>query len=207
MKIAFIGDSFCFDTGPDTWPRLVADHLNGEIVSKGKSGGNEWETLSTFKNIVDTKLAVDLFIFCHTDPYRLPNRHNEPFSAIGCEKNKNINEIWNAGNLYYEHLMSFEYHEFMYILMLDECQRILEKLNTPYLHLFSFDPDVSGYKTFKWNKHLPNSETRCLSKISYQANPTHRSTGYLPNHMNHAGNKLVSKMVLGKLKTLWNITQ
>jgi lysophospholipase L1-like esterase len=107
--------------------------------------------------------------------------------------------------------MSFEYHEFIYILMLDECQRILEKLNKPYLHLFSFDPDIAGYKTYEWNKHLPNSETRCLAKISSHIltfnDEYYARRNDLPNHMNHAGNKLVSKMVLDKLKKLWNITQ
>ena len=49
MKIAFVGDSFCADTGPETWPSIVKEKLNATQIWKGVQGANQYTILKHTK--------------------------------------------------------------------------------------------------------------------------------------------------------------
>tara|TARA_Y100000034_G_scaffold50842_1_gene62570 strand:- start:100 stop:738 length:639 start_codon:yes stop_codon:yes gene_type:complete len=212
MKIAFIGDSFCADIDVGTWPILVKEYLNAEIVWKGKQGCSEYTILKHLKKIIETidRPKIDMAIICHTDPYRLANRHHKPLGAGPCEMNKNVSKIWNAGNLYYEHLMEYGFHELSHIALVKECDKICKETNTKVLHLFSFSTKELNFRDYNWDVRLENSyNKKSLARISYDYQtpdndeqkwaPGDLGWVTLPNHMNYAGNKVVSEIVLGML--------
>ena len=216
MKIAFIGDSFCADTGRQTWPDLVRKKLDASIISKGVQGANQYGILKQTKNVL--KLKPDLIIFTHTDPYRLANRHNEALGARPCErvynrlfkndtnffklKKQNKDNVWTAGHLYYEHIMDFGFHELSHIALVNECWRIgCAPKNS--IHLFSFSTKELNFREYNWDIWLPNAyNEKSLARISYDYQTPDNDDGWstLPNHMNYAGNKVVSEIVLDMLK-------
>ena len=219
MKIAFCGDSFCADTGRATWPRIVKEKLNATRLCKGKPGANQYTILKNLKKIVH--LDPDLVIFTHTEPYRLPNRHDEPLGARPCATNqhpkiledlksqwKDKDKVWIAGHMYYEHLMDFGFMELSYISMVKECVKICEQENIKFINLFSFSTHELGMRDYNWDLELPHSyREKSLARISYdyQEPDNHKhdwiEPGWktLPNHMNYEGNQIVSDLVLSML--------
>ena len=204
MKIAFIGDSFCADTRQGTWPYLVKKQTKSTLVCKGKQGASQYTILKHTKKIL--LLKPDLVIFTHTDPYRLANRHDEPLGARPCDQNKNRNKIWTAGHLYYEHLMEYGFHELSHIALVKECNNLCN--NVKVLHLFSFSTEELNFRDYNWDVDLPNAyREKSLAKISYDyQTPDNDEQEFiepgwktLPNHMNYAGNKVVSEIVLSML--------
>jgi hypothetical protein len=199
MKIAFVGDSFCADTGPKTWPELVRHQLDAKLISKGVQGANQYSILKQTENIL--KLKPDLIIFTHTDPYRLANRHDRPLGARPCEIHKDTDAIWKAGNDYYEHLMDYGFHELTHRALVNECWSI--GCATKTIHLFSFSTKELQFRDYDWDIYLPNSyQEKSLARISYDYQTPDNDDGWstLPNHMNYAGNKVVSEIVLEMLK-------
>ena len=60
MKIAFCGDSFCADTGKDTWPYLVKQKLNATQIWKGTPGANQYTILRHTQKILNLEDFADL---------------------------------------------------------------------------------------------------------------------------------------------------
>ena len=198
MKIAFIGDSFCADTGTNTWPHVVKEKIKATQIWKGLQGSNQYTILKHTKKILN--LNPDIIIFTHTDPYRLANRHDRPLGARPCEQHQKDDKIWKAGHEYYEHLMEFGFHELTHIALVKECQRITTDIKT--LHLFSFSTKELGFRDYNWDIKLNNSyNANSLARISYDYQTPDNDDGWktLPNHMNYAGNQIVSGIVLGML--------
>jgi hypothetical protein len=90
MKIAFCGDSFCANAGPNglddlwwwdppdyDWPWLVAKHFKARIICHGISGVNFFRSFQKFLGRIDD---ADYIIFCVTEPYRVINKHNIPMT-------------------------------------------------------------------------------------------------------------------------------
>tara|TARA_B100000282_G_C31728897_1_gene489906 strand:- start:1593 stop:2192 length:600 start_codon:yes stop_codon:yes gene_type:complete len=199
MKIAFIGDSFCADTGAKTWPCIVKEKMDATQIWKGVQGANQYTILKHTKKIVH--LNPDIIIFTHTDPYRLANRHDRPLGARPCQMHKDSDKIWKAGHDYYEQLMDFGYHEISHIALVNECNKITDKIKT--IHLFSFSTNELGFRDYNWDINFPNSyNEKSLAQISYGYQTPDNDDGWktLPNHMNYAGNKTVSDIVLDMLK-------
>ena len=200
MKIAFVGDSFCADIGQGTWPDLVSKKLDAKLISKGLQGANQYTILKQTQSIL--KLHPDLLIFTHTDPYRLANRHDRPLGVRPCLKHQKDDVVWKAGHDYYTHLMDFGFHEFTHIALVNECWRIgCAPPNS--LHLFSFSTEELQFKEYNWDVDLPNAyKEKSLARISYDYQTPDNDDGWstLPNHMNYAGNKVVSEIVLDMLK-------
>ena len=203
MKIAFIGDSFCADTRQGTWPYLVRKQTKSTLVCKGKQGASEYSILNQAKKVIN---IADLIIFTHTDPYRLANRHDEPLGARPCDQNKSMNKIWTAGHLYYEHLMEYGFHELSHIALVKECNNLCK--DKKVIHLFSFSTEELNFRDYNWDVDLPNAyREKSLAKISYDyQTPDNDEQEFnepgwktLPNHMNYAGNKVVSEIVLSML--------
>jgi hypothetical protein len=187
---------------------LVKKQTKSTLVCKGKQGASQYTILKHTKKIL--LLKPDLVIFTHTDPYRLANRHNESLGARPCEKSKDVNEIWNAGHLYYEHLMDWGFHELTHIALVKECDKICKETNTKVLHFFSFSTKELDFRDYNWDVNLPNAyKEKSLARISYdyqipdndEQEWSEGDKGWrtLPNHMNYAGNKFVSELVLGML--------
>ena len=222
MKIAFIGDSFCADTRQGSWPYLVKKQTKSTLVCKGKQGASQYTILKHTKKIL--LLKPDLVIFTHTDPYRLANRHDEPLGARPCESvysryakdpsftlkeiKGDKDNIWTAGHLYYEHLMDWGFHELTHIALVKECDKICKETNTKVLHFFSFSTKELNFRDYNWDIDLPNAyREKSLARISYDyQTPDNDEQEFiepgwqtLPNHMNYAGNKFVSELVLGML--------
>mgnify|MGYP003111470441 CR=1 FL=1 len=206
MKIAFVGDSFCADTGRMTWPDLITKELDAKIISKGVQGANQYAILRQTKKVL--ALKPDLIIFTHTDPYRLANRYDRPLGARPCEMHQNNDAVWKAGHDYYENIMDFGFHELTHIALVNECWRIgCAPKNS--IHLFSFSTKELQFRDHNWDIYLPNSyQEKSLARISYdyQTPDNHKydwiEPGWqtLPNHMNYEGNKVVSDIVLKMLK-------
>ena len=203
MKIALCGYIFCADTRQGTWPYLIKKQTESTLVCKGKQGASEYSILSLAKKVIN---IADLIIFTHTDPYRLANRHNEPLGARPCDQNKNMNKIWTAGHLYYEHLMEYGFHELSHIALVKECNNLCK--DKKVIHLFSFSTEELNFRDYNWDVDLPNAyREKSLAKISYDyQTPDNDEQEFiepgwktLPNHMNYAGNKVVSEIVLSML--------
>jgi len=221
MKIAFCGDSFCADTGQGTWPYLVRKQTKSILVCKGKQGASEYSILNQAKKVIGIS---DLIIFTHTDPYRLANRHDEPLGARPCDqvfnrliksdsnllkvKKNTKDNIWTAGHLYYEHLMEYGFHELSHIALVKECNNLCK--DKKVIHLFSFSTKELDFRDYNWDVRLENSyNKKSLARISYDYQtpdndeqkwaPGDLGWVTLPNHMNYAGNKVVSEIVLGML--------
>ena len=203
MKIALCGDSFCADTKQGTWPYLIKKQTESTLVCKGKQGASEYSILSLAKKVIN---IADLIIFTHTDPYRLANRHDEPLGARPCDQNKSMNKIWTAGHLYYEHLMEYGFHELSHIALVKECNNLCK--DKKVIHLFSFSTKELNFRDYNWDIDLPNAyREKSLARISYDyQTPDNDEQEFiepgwktLPNHMNYAGNKVVSEIVLSML--------
>ncbi len=208
MKIAFCGDSFCKDAGTETWPSIVKEKLKATLLWKGLAGANQYTILTHAKKVLSQK--PNLIIFCHTEPYRLANRHNKPLGARPCDELKDMNKIYAAGHLYYEHLMEYGFHELSHIILVKECDKICKETNTKVLHLFSFSTKELNFRDYNWDVRLENSyNKKSLARISYDYQtpdndeqkwaPGDLGWVTLPNHMNYAGNKFVSELILGML--------
>jgi hypothetical protein len=71
------------------------------------------------------------------------------------------------------------------------------------LHLYSFSTKELNYRDYDWDVDLPNGyREKSLARISYDYQTPDNDDGWktLPNHMNYAGNKVVSDIVLDMLK-------
>ena len=90
-----------------------------------------------------------------------------------------------------------------------ECDKICKETDTKVLHLFSFSTKELNFRDYNWDVDLPNAyREKSLAKISYDyQTPDNDEQEFiepgwktLPNHMNYAGNKVVSEIVLGMLQ-------
>ncbi len=96
MKIAFIGDSYCADWGPDSYLDIVLRHFNNaELICTGLKGMALFHSYETLFNariegldemgkILDSQRGVpvideaDYIVFCITSADRLATRHTMP---------------------------------------------------------------------------------------------------------------------------------
>lgn len=78
MKFAFVGDSFCANIDPDSWPRLVANKFHAEILLSGRPGDCFYHSLSDLFPLIN---EIDYIIFCVTGADRIANFHRLPLNA------------------------------------------------------------------------------------------------------------------------------
>tara|TARA_Y100000310_G_scaffold225924_1_gene227995 strand:- start:168 stop:959 length:792 start_codon:yes stop_codon:yes gene_type:complete len=116
-----------------SWPHLVAKQYNAEIICKGRGGTALFHAYEDLLEIVN---KADYIIFCITAFSRLPNRYGIPIDAkwlteISWSMKKLMANVpqdldyhnnreptdWHhkkaikAGELYYNDLISFEFHQ------------------------------------------------------------------------------------------------
>jgi len=73
LKNVYIGgDSFCYYRQEHDWPYIVAKLLNRNLRGRGFPGDSWWHTKKHLTKYLDSSWAknTDIYIFCHTDPYR-----------------------------------------------------------------------------------------------------------------------------------------
>jgi len=80
LKIALIGDSFCETVWKEpykTWPYLVAEDLNAELIALGRGGT---ALLHSYEDLVLVVDEADYVILCITEPNRLANKYGAPLN-------------------------------------------------------------------------------------------------------------------------------
>ena len=109
MKIAFIGDSFCMNCGPDDhsapfecndWPWLVAKEYNAEILITGDGGKHFYTSLI---NALPKIKEADCIIMCVSEPFRIINYYNLPMNSNWIEA------MVSKTGMHWEHRHSDEY--------------------------------------------------------------------------------------------------
>jgi hypothetical protein len=157
--VLIVGDSFCSARSePWHWPQIFTSKLtNVEFEStvrgKGFNGASWWSsrklTLTELKNSTP-KVAV----FFHTEPLRLPHDQDLGINYRSVElkivHQTDVADIpmsedfAQAGRLYYEQLISLEFHEWavrQWFLELDSLISPIEKV----IHAYCFDGKYTDY--------------------------------------------------------------
>tara|TARA_Y100000310_G_scaffold214653_1_gene215559 strand:+ start:282 stop:1016 length:735 start_codon:yes stop_codon:yes gene_type:complete len=138
MKIAFVGDSYCWHINKGSWPFIVAETFNAEIILAGASGQCFYHSFQDLLGVVD---EADYIIFCVTGSGRIANYHRLPLNTGMIEdyyENKScakkyadtyklprvqLRQIMNAARDYYKNLVDFSYHRMAQhgmLMMVDE---------------------------------------------------------------------------------------
>ena len=140
QTINFCGDSFCANTGEDSWITILSRLLDYKICGTGKNGSAYEHAIKTF----DSKATAT--VFCWTEPHRLyhPTEH---LNRASCEQRKHESKIHAAAYDYYKYLHNFD-------LVLERKQRdfywfdekVFKNYKGKLVHLFSFENAVYPFK-------------------------------------------------------------
>jgi hypothetical protein len=202
--ILILGDSFCGNrSNKNHWPQIVACDLTGSefeisAVPRGRGfpGGSWWSVRKELLNSAPYKVAV----FCHTEPMRLPNDNDWGVNTRSVElkqihKEHSVDQPMPedfalAAKLYYEQLISVDYHEWAITQWFKELDDLLVNVEKS-IHLFCFAGPYTNY-TFK------NGVTLSQPLIQYQQkNPIFRKATFAPNHFTPEDNVKFAKSILG----------
>jgi|TARA_B100000214_G_scaffold261718_1_gene193298 hypothetical protein len=140
MKILIVGDSYAVDwtvkyNDYPGWPNLLAKEYN--VVNYAQAGVSQYKILKQLQaqNINEFDVVISSF----TSPYRVHTlKHpvhyqdklhkNSDLLAIDCEyayqRDKNNESLATAKN-YFKYHFDFDYYEYIYSLMLKECENII----------------------------------------------------------------------------------
>jgi len=195
--IVILGDSFCSQRKvPNHWPyRLLNLLTNTDPGPANPPKGHGWGGASWWS--VKKRLAFYLktqpkiLIFCHTDPMRLPSDSDKPLS-LPCSLygtlrgNPDDEDMWTAAKLYYQHLVSEDFHlwaQQRWFRELDETLDLYPGIEQIYhLHCFygnwnsyefkrgvRFNDNLSNYshtdnKTMKYDNHFSIDDNHRLAQ-------------------------------------------
>tara|TARA_Y100001937_G_C7091484_1_gene317968 strand:+ start:288 stop:902 length:615 start_codon:yes stop_codon:yes gene_type:complete len=201
MKIAYIGDSFCGEQAGDGWCYIVSKHYGATSIPLCQDGSNEYAILQRFKKLLSTKIIPDLIIFCHTDPYRLPNNQDLPLGSRCAKPPEKLTPIWQTAFDYYDHVINHGYHELSHRAVVGEILRLVEHHKLNVLHLRSFVPsDIgTGAREYDWDVEMNPSIAESLESIGVSKKI---NEPYVANHFNKEGNKYIAKLVIDKIDSL-----
>ena len=145
MKISFLGDGFCADIGEGSYPYLVAQALDAEIISQGKRTDAIYNTYMKLKSLPD----ADWYIICVPSADRLPVAHEVNYYGKN-EDGKFIHDELAVGevlvaerdvqrgiDLYYEDLVDWTFQDFMHCTILDKLDNLLENKKCIWMPSFS----------------------------------------------------------------------
>ena len=202
MKIAFIGDSFCAAGIPESWTSILSASLGAKRICKGREGSNIWDA---HKQLIQQVNSADVICFCHTDRHRLPNRHNWPINAGSVELFRDGNtenphsvknfpdvRIWEAADLYYQHIYDDGYHMLAQRLIINDMGNIAADNGKYAVHMFCFDDPLMQF---------PNSSTLDISLIKWLKLCGKDSVSMDPdhNHMSAGMNAHVAQKVYDQI--------
>ena len=174
QTINFCGDSFCANTGEDSWTTILSRLLGYKICGMGKNGASYEHAIKTFD---PTATAT---VFCWTEIHRIYHPvESLNFGSVAEKKHKC--KIHAAAYEYYKYLHSFDrdferkQRDFYWF---DE--KVLKKYKGKLVHLFSFENAVYPFKYGKVVKKPLYLAKAGLSSI-------------YPNHMTVENNAKLAK--------------
>jgi len=206
--ILIIGDSFCsYRDTKDSWPQIVLSSLTGlkfdssiEPRGAGFPGGAWWSYRKVLLRELEIK-TPKVLIVCHTEPFRIPNDYDYSLNYRSVEtkilhvgtSNKSMpNHVAKAAEMYYQELISTDFHLWAtnkWFIELDElcAKHNIEKV----LHLYCFGGEYTDY-TFK------HGVTIGIPLFSYAEDPGSYFWRFKRKKINHfsvQGNDLFGKKV------------
>lgn len=192
--IQFCGDSFCADTTPNSWTRILADLLGASILGKGVKASAHENVFNTYRS------DVTYSVFCWTDANRL-YIHDSDFALneATARANKNESKKLNAAYLYFNHLSHADYNykrQSRELFWFDH--EVLAKSKTKAIHVFCFKNTynfTNGYTFPKPIAEMFNYEHRFLD--TFQGSP-HDPKTVFKNHLTFEDNELFANQVFDK---------
>lgn len=150
------GDSFCYYRNDYDWPGLVGKLLNAQIHGAGFPGDTWWFTR---KNLIEylstsTGQATEIFVFCHTDPYR---------PLIGQKMFKNL-EAEVIKEVYFKYFVDYDISLWTTRQWYIELNRLLQ--NKKVLHFQSFASSKEIFKTLNGIRVITPLVTLSLNDAS-----------------------------------------
>lgn len=153
--ILIVGDSFCAErTVQNDWPNIFATSLTAQsfrlerpVRGQGYRGASWW---SARKKLIEEleKAPAKVLVFCHTEPYRIPNDQGLGINTLSVETKivatpagveKPSENFIKAARGYYEYIISEDYHLWAYNQWFQEIDQIILKNNLEkVIHLFCF---------------------------------------------------------------------
>jgi hypothetical protein len=192
--IQFCGDSFCADTTPNSWTRILADLLGASIAVKGVLA-------SAYENVFNTyQPDITYSVFCWTDANRL-YIHNSDFALNRATAStfKNKGKRLNAAYMYFNYLNNRDYNykrQSRELYWFDHA--VLYKSKTKAIHIFCFKNTynfTNGYTFPKPIAEMYNYEHRSLD--TFHGKP-HDTKTVFKNHLTLEDNELFANQVFDK---------
>ena len=186
MRINFCGDSFCADTGYDSWVSMLSAKLSASIVGTGTQGSCHEIAIESFNT------SADVTIFTWTHHSRLYNKRRYPMNynstVRGTFDSVPDNLEWKAGAAFYKYLYEDSYfikRQYRDLYWFDH--EVLSKYRKPTVHLWCFNNNYNFVNGLTLNGILRN-------KFNYAQN------GFL-NHISPHDNKNLSNLVFKLVQT------
>ena len=175
LKIAICGDSFGATVSERSWPSLLQEEYDAEIVCRGEKG---WSLFHAYERLLENIDGVDYIIFCITDPSRLSSPFKVPISVGDIYDNKayehfdkkkfhihkhgipstrfNAEELRTAIKYYYKMLYDDTYMEIVQKGLLKEIEDVVKDYKCIFLKSFntSFPSDYIPKKVVWGNLNL-----------------------------------------------------
>jgi hypothetical protein len=170
--VLILGDSFCADRSYETdWPKALTKKLtNSDDIPRGHgfAGCSWWSVRKLFmKEIINVPKVI---IFAHTEPQRIPSDFDHSLNSVTVSEhdrrlhqpdgtNKQMSKTMAlAGRLYYEQLISFDFHEWAVTQWFKEIDEVIGSISgvDKVIHLFSFPGNYTNY-TFKYGVTIDDS--------------------------------------------------
>ena len=149
--IQFCGGSWCEDLHPNSYLNILAEMLNAKIVGTGLSSFGHERAIKTFQN------DVNYTVFTWTEPHTL---YHPKFglNMSSCDMNKDKNNFFKVGYLFFKYLHDWQYFEDRQIRDLYWFDReVLGTSNSSILHLFAYDIKYTSLNgntvDFRLDKH------------------------------------------------------
>ena len=186
MRINFCGDSFCADTGYDSWVSILSAKLSASIVGTGTQGSCHEIAIESFNT------SADVTIFTWTHHSRLYNKRRYPMNynstVRGTFDSVPDNLEWKAGAAFYKYLYEDSYfikRQYRDLYWFDH--EVLSKYRKPTVHLWCFNNNYNFVNGLTLNGILRN-------KFNYAQD------GFL-NHISPHDNKNLSNLVFKLVQT------
>ena len=208
--ILIVGDSFCGNrTEQSHWPQILSCKLSKTEFSpdkiprgQGYPGASWWSVRKRLLTELEIKIPKVLVI-CHTEPSRIPNDNDwgVNFRSVELGLIHELNSIDNpmtenfklGASLYYQEIMSLDFHEWANISWFKELDQLLMPVEK-VLHLYCFNGQYTNYTFTK-------GTTLSTPLIKYQKDaPIFRKAAFAPNHFTLQDNITFAESLINLVK-------
>ena len=158
--VLIVGDSFCSARSESWhWPQIFTSELTGieftnsVVRGKGFNGASWWSSRKlTLKEL--KRSTPNVAVFFHTEPLRLPNDRDWGIKYRSVEL-KTVpqtdvadipmsEDFAQAGRLYYEQLISIDFHEWAVRQWFQELDQLINPVEK-VIHAYCFDGKYTNY--------------------------------------------------------------